>query len=351
MELLQHHLENLHKETDPKNRFSQMIYMCRDGLPLLFHSVLLEDSSRYMLYIREFYEKFGLDALVSLRTKKIFMTVSGFRIPMVGGRTLLHFAVEHQKEDVVKELLDYNFPSIDDDTDILPEDLSTSDMIRELLNQHNRIQSQGAKEKIRESYKKLLQEKPTADTFREPFLTCYASPHLPSPVPNPDESKTISYENGNVLVIKNFLTKKNCNFMVDLYRKHLSKNNRMPNTMSKKGYSLRPTELETFGYNMSKSLNPFAKLLNLPESEYPEIAHAFFVSYDPSAETLEKHMDGGFWTANLCLKAENCNQLLEFEHDSLKMEEGMLILHKGSVLHAVTGSCPGERINLVFWFY
>ena len=326
-----------------------MIYMWKDGLPILFHSLILEEPARYMKYIQEFYTQYGLDALVSLRTKKVFMSLGGIRIPMAGGRTLLHLAVEHQKDDAVEYMLQIQFPSLEDDGKILPEDISTSDSIRAFLNSHNRNRSVDAVEKIKNSYKKLLAEKPTPDTFREPFLTCYNSPFMT--LPSVEDVEVESYENGNVFVIRNFLSEVKRDTILNLYKTHLASAKQKPNTMSKKGYSLRGTELETFGYHFSKTLNRFASVLNVPESEHPEIAHAFFVSYDPQAETLDKHRDGGFWTANLCLKAENCEQLLEFETDSLKMEEGMLVLHKGSVLHAVTGSCPGERVNLVFWFY
>ena len=349
MNLLETHLSTLRSESSQTARLSQMIYMWRDGLPVLFHSCIAEDSAIYLAHVQEFLKCCGVETLASLRSKKVFLTVSGFRVPMAGGRTLLHYLVEHEKEDAVKLLLENGFPSLPDDYDVRPEDLSNCESMKALLKSYGLERSSDANAKVTKAIKRLLEEKPTPDTFREPFLTCYNSPFVT--LPSLVDLEVESYENGNVFVIRNFLSEMKRDTILNLYKTHLATAKQKPNTMSKKGYSLRGTELETFGYHMSRALNKFARLLNVPESEHPEIAHAFFVSYDPQAETLDKHRDGGFWTANLCLKAENCEQLLEFENDSLKMEEGMLVLHKGSVLHAVTGSCPGERVNLIFWFY
>ena len=349
MNLLETHLAKLDAEQDSSKRLTQMIYMWRDGLPLLFHSVLLQEPQKSLAYLNEFLKMSGLDSLVSLRTKKVFLTVSGFRIPMAGGKTILHLASEHSKEEIVHFLLNQGFPSLPDDYEMLPEDFCESEEIRALFEAVGRQISETRGVKRMNAVKKQLAEKPTADTFREPFLDCYNSPKLSLPTVNDVSAESL--ENGNVFVIRNFLTESDRSVILDLYRKHLNEDNQAPNTMSKKGYSLRATKLETMGYHMSRALNPFSRFLNLPESQYPEIAHGFFVSYDAEAETLEKHRDGGFWTANICLKATNCQQLLEFETDTLKMEEGMLVLHKGSVPHAVTGTCPGERVNLIFWFY
>lgn len=349
MSILQTHLNQLQSEASQSERLSQMIYMWRDGLPILFHSCIVEDSSLYLKHIQEFLTWCGVETLASLRSKKVFMTVSGFRVPMAGGRTLLHYAVEHEKEDAVKLLLENNFPSLPDDYDVRPEDLSCTDSMNHLLKEYGLERSSDSNAKRSRAVKKLLEEKPTADTFREPFLDCYPCPAVE--LPSVKDVKAESLEDGSVFVIRNFLTEDMRSMLLDLYRANLSATNQAPNTMSKKGYSLRPTKLETLGYHMSKALNPYAKILGVPESAHPEIAHAFFVSYDPQAETLDKHRDGGFWTANLCLKAVDCNQLLEFENDTLKMEEGMLVLHKGCVSHAVTGTCAGERVNLIFWFY
>lgn len=349
MNILQNHLAQLKSELSQAARLSQMIYMWRDGLPVLFHSCIVEDPSIYMNHIQEFLTCCGVETLASLRTKKVFLTVSGFRVPMAGGRTLLHYMVEHEKDDAVKLLLENGFPSLPDDYDVRPEDLSSSESTQALLKSYGLERPANANAKLTAAIKKLMEEKPTADTFREPFLDCYPSPSLQ--IPTVDTVVSQSMEHGSVFVIQNFLTEEMRSTILDLYRSNLSSCNQAPNTMSKKGYSLRPTKLETFGYHMSKALNPFAKILGVPESAHPEIAHAFFVSYDSEAETLDKHRDGGFWTANLCLKADRCTQLLEFDTDTLKMEEGMLVLHKGCVPHAVTGSCAGERVNLIFWFY
>lgn len=349
MDVLHTHLMKLREETDAESRLSQMIYMWRDGLPILFHSILLEESSISLRHLREFYNAVGLDSLQSLRTKKVFLTVSGFRIPMAGGRTLLHLAIEHAKEEIVEFLLTIGFESLPDDYHLLPEDLCDAEEIKTLLVQYNRSIASDKNARRMEAIKLQMKERPTADTFREPFVKHYDCPEISLP---PIETLQVeSLENGSVKVIRNFLTRDMREVILGLYESNKSPSNCMPNTMSKKGYSLRATKLETLGYSMSKALNPFAKLLSLPESKYPEIAHAFFVSYDSEAETLDKHRDGGFWTANLCLKAEDCDQLLEFDNEKLKMEEGMLVLHKGSVPHAVTGTCKGERVNLIFWFY
>lgn len=349
MNLLETHLTNLRTEEVSEKRQTQMIYMWKDGIPLLFHSVLLEEETLSVKYLEEFYRTLGMDALVSLRTKKVFLMVSGFRIPMAGGKTVLHLATEHCKEEVIKYLIDIGFPSLPDEYEMLPEDFCESEESKVLFEQAGREVSANRGEKRRMAILKQLAEKPTADTFREPFLDCYESPKLS--LPNIHDVIAESIEQNKVFVIRNFLSKTDRVTLLNLYREHLRSDNQAPNTMSKKGYSLRGTKLETLGYTMTRALNPYAKVLQLPESQYPEIAHGFFVSYDPDVESLDKHRDGGFWTANLCLKVENCQQVLEFETDTLKMEEGMLVLHKGSVAHAVTGNCPGERVNLVFWFY
>ncbi len=349
MNVLQTHLTHLRNESSPEKRLSQMIYMWQDGIPILGHSCILEDATIHLKYLEVFLTTCGLQSLVSLRTKKVFLNVCGIRVPMAGGRTLLHLVVEHEKEEAVQRLLEAGFPSLPDDYGVLPEDLNTSEEIQALLRKYNRIRSPNAVEKVKESFKQLLAEKPTADTFREPFLDCYRCP--PLEIPAVDSIQAEPLENGSVFVIRNFLSESMRTTLLELYRTHLSSSNRAPNSMSKKGYSLRPTKLETLGYHMSRALNPYAKILGVPLSQYPEIAHGFFVSYEPGSETLEKHRDGGFWTANLCLKADDCDQRLDFETESLKMEEGMLVLHKGCVPHAVSGSCNGARVNLIFWFY
>ena len=349
MNILQNHLHQLQNEPNQASRLSQMIYMWTDGIPVLFHSCIVEEPSIYMKHLQEFLNCCGLQTLVSLQTKKVFMMVSGFRVPMAGGRTLLHYAVEHEKDDAVKLLLENGFPSLPDDYDVNPEDLSSNESTQEILNSYGIYRSENTDRKRIQAIRKLMEERPNADTFREAFLTCYPSPTLN--LPSIEDVRAEPMENGSVFVIRNFLTEGMRSTMLDLYKQNVSTKNQAPNTMSKKGYSLRSTKLETLGYDMSKALNPYAKILGVPESKYPEIAHAFFVSYDAEAETLEKHRDGGFWTANLCLKAENCQQLLEFEKDTLKMEEGMLVLHKGCVQHSVTGTCAGARVNLIFWFY
>ena len=332
MDVLFTHLQQLQEEKNREARLQQMTYMWRDGLPILFHSILIEEEDISLQHLNEFISVLGLDALLSLRTKKVFMTVGGFRIPMAGKRTALHIAVEHGKSEVVAFLKEKQFPSVEDEYGILPEDLDTHSS------------SPHRNTKILQAVQKQLAEKPSADSFREPFLQSYPSYPLSFHSVEPVFEK-------DIVLFPNFLTSDTRELLIDLYRFYKSNTNIAPNTMSKKGYSLRGTRLETLGYDLSKKLGPFAKYLGLPEPTYPEIAHAFFVSYDKDASTLDKHRDGGFWTANLCLKSENCDQDLVFGERRLKMEEGLLVLHKGCVEHSVEGTCEGERINLVLWFY
>lgn len=134
-------LAALQTVTDPTERAALLTERLSDGIPGLFHCIILLPATEHVPLLQEL----DISCIGPLRSTDSAVLLSAMmRIPLPGGRTALHVAAEHNAVEAATWLLSHSFVdaaggagTLADNYGVLPQHLVTSDELRQLFAAHD----------------------------------------------------------------------------------------------------------------------------------------------------------------------------------------------------------------------